>query len=172
MTTKFDTYLNRVLVEFNVEDRNDPAFYDYVVLLLQQILQRNLLSTQKLGDLRRNAMQIVRDGYFNFIDEENNVSFKITFIFDTKEKDVNNLTIKIYNLITPEEPPKTIENTHEETSISEIVDYIENSKIGAQQQQNAQPGIDVPAEVSQNPSSELPNATPPQTNTGAYMQKA
>jgi hypothetical protein len=170
MTTKFDTYINRVLVEFNVEDRNDPAFYDYVVLLLQQILQRNLLSTQKLGDLRRNAMQIVRDGYFNFIDEENNISFKIAFIFDSKEKDVNNLTVKIYNLINTDEPPKTIENTHEETSITEIVDYIENAKVGGQQQQNAQPGIDVPAEVSQTPPSELPNAAPPQTGTGAYMQ--
>jgi len=170
MTTKFDLYIEQVITEFNVEDRNDPAFYDYVVLLLQQILQRNLLSAQKLGDLRRNAMQIVRDGYFNFIDEENNVSFKITFIFATKEKDVNNLTVKIYNLVNTDEPPKTIENTHEETSITEIVDFIENAKIGGQQQQNVQPGIDVPAEVSQTPPSELPNATPTQTGTGAYMQ--
>jgi len=181
MTTKFDSLLDSILTEFNVEDRNDPAFYDYIVILLQQFLQRNLLNPKKMGDLRKTAMQILRDGYFNFIDEENDLSFKIAFIFDVEnasEKSVNNLSVKIYDLINTNEPPKTIENTHEETSITEIANYIEQKKFETAQQNDQQPGVDVPAELSQNPPSELPQATPPggtpppapASNTGQYMQ--
>ena len=33
----FDKLVDQILMEFNVEDRNDPAFYDYAVIFVQQL---------------------------------------------------------------------------------------------------------------------------------------
>lgn len=168
---KFDALLTQLLKEFNVEDRNDPAFYDYVVILLQQIRQKNLLNPEKIPDLRKTAMEIVRNGRYLFIDEENNLSLKIEFIFkggkDITKKDenqpVNNLIVKISSLPpSPDEAPKTFENTYEESSITDIVGYLEAKKLESKEKQKA--GTEVPAQVGETPS-ELPAAeTPPDTS--------
>jgi hypothetical protein len=165
---KFDKLFNCYLLEFNVEDRNDPAFYDYVVVFLQQLLQRNLIDS-KAGDVRKIATDIVKDGYYNFIDTANNLSFKISFLFNSAEKDVNNLTVQIQNLIKRDEKPQTITNTHEESSISEIVNFLNTKKQEAETQklQQQQAGIEVPAAVGETPA-ELPGAVPVQ-DTSKYM---
>lgn len=161
---QFDALLTQLLKEFNVEDRNDPAFYDYVVVLLQQIRQKGLLNPDKLSDLRKTAMEIVRKGRYNFINEEDNISLKIEFIFkggkDVTKKDenqpVNNLMIKVSSLPpSTQEAPKVFENTYEESSITDIVDYLEAKKLEAGETQKA--GIEVPAQVGETPS-ELPAA--------------
>jgi len=165
--SNFDNLYETLLAEFNVQDRNDPSFYDYVVIMLQQFKQRNLLSPEKLTDIRKVAMQIVKDGYYNFIDETNDLSYKIGFIFDTNKKDVNNLQIRITNLLKPSEAPKVIDNTHEESSVDEIGDYIETKKAEVMQQQGA--GTEVPAAVGDQSQSEMPGAvTPP--NTSQYLK--
>ena len=161
---KFDTLLEQLLKEFNIEDRNDPAFYDYVVVLLQQIRQKGLLNPNKLSDLRKTAMEIVSKNYYNFINEESNVSQKIEFIFkggkDTTKKDenqsVNNLMVKITSIPpSPTEKPKIIENTYEESSIIDIIDYLEVKKLEAAEVEKA--GVEVPVQVGETPS-ELPDA--------------
>lgn len=162
----FDRLYETLLAEFNVQDRNDPSFYDYVVIMLQQFKQRNLLPPEKLTDIRKTAMQIVKDGYYNFIDEGNDLSYKINFIFDGNDKDVNNLTVRITDLLKPSEVPKTIDNTHEESSIDEIGNYIETKKAEVAQQQGA--GTEVPAAVGETPS-EMPDATEP-PSTSQYLK--
>lgn len=168
---KFDALLTQFLKEFNVEDRNDPAFYDYVVILLQQIREKNLLNPEKIQDVRKTAMEIVRRGRYNFIDEKNNLSLKIEFIFkggkDITKKDenqsVNNLMVKISSLPSVAgETPKVFENTYEESSITDIVDYLETKKLEASETDKV--GVEVPAQVGETPS-ELPSSeTPPDTS--------
>jgi|688.fasta_scaffold21700_9 hypothetical protein len=150
----FDKLIDQLLNEFSVEDRNDPAFYDYAVILIQQLKQRNLIPPGV--EVRKTAMQIVKDGYYNYIDAEDNVSYKVTFIFDTSVKDIspNNLRIEIENLLDDEEP-KVIENTHEEKSINEIVDFLNKASREAEKESGKIPGEDMPEELSDT-GSELP----------------
>lgn len=162
----FDKLYETLLAEFNVQDRNDPSFYDYVVVMLQQFKQRNILPPEKLVDIRKVATQIVKDGYYNFIDEVNDLSYKISFIFDGVEKDVNNLKVRITDLLTPSETPRVIDNTHEESSIDEIGDYIETKKAEKAQKQGA--GTEVPAAVGETPS-EMPGAVEP-PSTSQYLK--
>lgn len=162
----FDKLYESLLAEFNVQDRNDPSFYDYVVVMLQQFKQRNILPPEKLVDIRKVATQVVKTGYYNFIDEANDLSYKISFIFDGGEKNVNNLKVRITNLLTPSEPPKVIDNTHEESSIDEIGDYIETKKAEKAQKQGA--GTEVPAAVGETPS-EMPGAVEP-PSTSQYLK--
>jgi len=165
--SNFNNLYEALLAEFNVQDRNDPSFYDYVVIMLQQFKQRNLLPPEKLTDIRKVATQIVKDGYYNFIDEANDLSYKISFIFNTEKKDVNNLQVRITNLLKPSEPAKVIDNTHEESSVDDISEYIETKKTEGLQQQGA--GTEVPAAVGDQSQSEMPGAvTPP--NTSQYLK--
>jgi hypothetical protein len=172
----FDALFSQLLKEFNVEDRNDPAFYDYVVIMLQQIRQKGLLNPDKLSDVRETAMEIVRKGYYNFISEENNISQKIEFIFkggkDSTKKDenqpVNNLMVRISSLpSTPNEKPKVFENTYEESSITDIVDYLETKKVEAQETEKA--GTEVPAQTSEEPSA-LPGGAQEVPDTSQYLK--
>jgi hypothetical protein len=161
----FDNLIDQILMEFNVEDRNDPAFYDYAVIFVQQLKARNLV---KPGvDVRRTAMQIVKDEYYNYIDTNDNASFKVSFFFDNRNPSPNNLRVEIDNLLN-DEPPKMIENTHEEESIDEIVDFLDKASREAEQQANEVPGENVPAAVGETPS-EMPQAeqTP---NTSQYLK--
>lgn len=166
----FDKLIDQLLNEFNVEDRNDPAFYDYAVIFVQQLKQRNLIPPGI--DVRKTAMQIVKDEYYNYIDAEDNVSFKVSFLFDKSISAApNNLKVEIDNLLN-DEPPKVIENTHEEESIDEIVDFIDNASREAEQKTGEIPGVNVPAEVGETPS-EMPGAEQPQQqvpNTSQYLK--
>ena len=161
----FDKLVDQLLNEFNVEDRNDPAFYDYAVVFVQQLKARNLV--QPGVDVRKTAMQIVKDQYYNYIDVNDNVSFKVSFFFDNKNPTPNNLRVEVDNLLN-DEPPKMIENTHEEESIDEIVDFLDAASREAEQKSGEVPGQDVPAAVSETPS-EMPQAqqTP---NTSQYLK--
>jgi len=172
----FDALFSQLLKEFNVEDRNDPAFYDYVVILLQQIRQKGLLDPNKLSDLRKTAMEIVRKGYYNIIDEENNISQKIEFVFkggkDFTKKDenqsINNLTVKVSSLPpSSTEKPKTFENTYEESSITDIIDYLETKKIESQEAEKA--GTEVPVQTSETPSA-LPGGAQEVPDTSQYLK--
>jgi hypothetical protein len=165
----FDKLVDQLLNEFNVEDRNDPAFYDYAVIFVQQLKARNLVAPGV--DVRRTAMQIVKDQYYNYIDTNDNVSFKVSFFFDSTTPTPNNLRVEIDNLLN-DEPPKMIENTHEEESIDEIVDYLDTASREAEQKSSEIPGQDVPGEVGETPS-EMPNAKPTQQqppNTSQYLK--
>jgi hypothetical protein len=155
----FDKLVDQLLNEFNVEDRNDPAFYDYAVIFVQQLKQRNMIPPGV--DIRRTAMQIVKDGYYNYIDVEDTVSYKISFLFNASIKDSSphNLKIEIENLLE-NEPLKVIENTHEEESIDEIVSFLDTASRDAGIENNKIPGQDVPADVGETPS-EMPGAKPP-----------
>jgi len=167
--TKFDNLYQQLLNEYNVVDRNDPSFYDYVVVLLQQLRQRNLLAPEKLLDLRKVALEVVKKGYYNFIDEENNVSLKLNFLFDNEnptDKDINNLEVQITDLLNSKQPPKTIENTHEESSIDEIADFIQTKKTESLEKKGA--GTETPAAVGETPS-EMPGAVQP-PNTSQYLK--
>jgi hypothetical protein len=160
----FDKLVDQLLNEFNVEDRNDPAFYDYAAIFVQQLKQRNLIAPGV--DVRKTAMQIVKDGYYNYIDVNDNVSYKISFLFNTSLKDnsPHNLKIEIDNLLN-DEPPSVIENTHEEESIDEIVDFLDNASRDAEQETGKIPGKDVPQEVG-NTASEMPDAKASQFDQG------
>ena len=160
----FDKLVDQLLNEFNVEDRNDPAFYDYAVIFVQQLKQRNLVAPGI--DVRKTAMQILQDGYYNYIDINDNVSYKISFLFNTSVKDnsPHNLKVEIDNLLN-DEPPKIIENTHEEESIDEIVDFLDNASREAEVETGKVPGQDVPQEVS-NLGSEMPGAKASQFDQG------
>ena len=161
----FDKLIDQLLNEFNVEDRNDPAFYDYAVIFVQQLKARNLV---KPGvDVRRTAMQIVKDEYYNYIDTNDNASFKVSFFLDNRNPSPNNLRVEIDNLLN-DEPPKMIENTHEEGSINEIVDFLDTASREAKQKADEVPGENVPAAVGETPS-EMPQAeqTP---NTSQYLK--
>jgi hypothetical protein len=161
----FDKLVDQLLNEFNVEDRNDPAFYDYAVVFVQQLKARNMV--QPGVDVRKTAMQIVKDQYYNYIDINDNVSFKVSFFFDNKTPTPNNLRVEVDNLLN-DEPPKMIENTHEEESIDEIVDFLDKASREAEQKSGEVPGQDVPAAVGETPS-EMPQAqqTP---NTSQYLK--
>jgi hypothetical protein len=161
----FDKLVDQLLNEFNVADRNDPAFYDYAVVFVQQLKARNMV--QPGVDVRKTAMQIVKDQYYNYIDINDNVSFKVSFFFDNKNPTPNNLRVEVDNLLN-DEPPKMIENTHEEESIDEIVDFLDKASREAEQKSGEVPGQDVPAAVGETPS-EMPQAqqTP---NTSQYLK--
>jgi hypothetical protein len=161
----FDKLVDQLLNEFNVEDRNDPAFYDYAVVFIQQLKQRNMIPPGV--DVRKTAMQIVKDGYYNYIDVEDTVSYKISFLFNP-DRTPHNLKVEIDNLLD-DEPAKVIENTHEEESIDEIVDFLDTASREAEQKSGEIPGQDVPADVGETPSA-MPGAKPPgfeQPNTQA-----
>jgi hypothetical protein len=160
----FDKLVDQLLNEFNVEDRNDPAFYDYAAVFVQQLKQRNMLSPGV--DVRKTAMQIVKDQYYNYIDINDNVSYKVSFLFNTSMKDVSphNLKVEIKNLLN-DEPPKVIESTHEEESIDEIVDFLNTASKEAEIEIGKIPGQDVPAEVGETPS-EMPGAKSSQLDQG------
>jgi hypothetical protein len=158
----FDKLVDQILMEFNVADRNDPAFYDYAVLFVQQLKQRNMIKPGQ--DVRRTAMQILKDQYFNYINEEGNLAYKIEFVFDSQERTPNNLTVLIKELPSGR-VVKEIVNTHEEASIGEIAQFISGEQ---QKQQSA--GQTAPEQVSQTPS-EMPGAVKPQTpNTSQYLK--
>jgi hypothetical protein len=158
----FDKLVDQLLNEFNVEDRNDPAFYDYAVLFVKQLLQRNMIKPGQ--DVRKTSMQIVKDGYYNFIDEDGNLAYKIEFVFDAEQKTPNNLSVIIKELPSGN-TVKEINNTHEESSINEIAEFISGEQ---QKQQSA--GQTAPEQVGQTPS-EMPGAVQPQTpNTSQYLK--
>ena len=158
----FDKLVDQLLNEFNVEDRNDPAFYDYAVLFVKQLLQRNMIKPGQ--DVRKTSMQIVRDGYYNFIDEDGNLAYKIEFVFDAEQKTPNNLSVIIKELPSGN-IVKEINNTHEESSINEIAEFISTEQ---QKQQSA--GQTAPEQVGETPS-EMPDAVKPQTpNTSQYLK--
>ena len=161
----FDKLVDQLLNEFNVEDRNDPAFYDYAVIFVQQLKARNLVAPGV--DVRKTAMQMVKDGYYNYIDINDNVSFKVSFFFDSANQTPNNLRVEIDNLLN-DEPPKMIENTHEEESIDEIVDFLNTASREAEQTSGEVPGQDVPAAVGDSPS-EMPQAQQV-PNTSQYLK--
>lgn len=159
---QFDTLVEQLLNEFNVEDRNDPAFYDYAVLFVKQLLQRNMLKPG--SDVRKTSMQIVKDGYYNFIDEDGNVAYKIEFLFDDEVESPNNLSIAIKSLPNGD-VVKRIDNTHEETSIADIADFIETEV-----QKQKQAGETAPEQVGETPS-EMPGVVKPQApNTSQYLK--
>jgi hypothetical protein len=158
----FDKLVDQLLNEFNVEDRNDPAFYDYAVLFVKQLLQRNMIKPGQ--DVRRTSMQIVKDGYYNYIDEDGKTSYKIEFVFAGQERTPNNLMVLIKELPSGN-VVKEITNTHEEASINEIVEFI-----SAEQLKQQQAGQTAPEQVGQTPS-EMPGAVQPQTpNTSQYLK--
>lgn len=158
----FDKLVNQLLNEFNVADRNDPAFYDYAVIFVQQLKQRNMVKPGQ--DVRKTAMQIVKDQYFNYIDEDGNLAYKVEFIFDDQEKTPNNLTVLIKELPSGK-VVKEIANTHEEASIGEIAEFI-----SAEQQKQQDAGTAAPEQVGQT-QSEMPGVVKPQTpNTSQYLK--
>lgn len=161
----FDNLVDQLLNEFNVEDRNDPAFYDYAVIFVQQLKARNLVPPGV--DVRKTAMQIVKDQYYNYIDAQDNVSFKVSFFFDSTTPTPNNLRVEVDNLLN-DEPPKIIENTHEEESIDEIVDFLDTASREAEQKSAEVSGQDVPAAVGETPS-EMPQAQQV-PNTSQYLK--
>ena len=171
----FDLVYSQLLKEFNVADRNDPSFYDYVVILLKQIRSNpNLIDPKKLADIRNTAMDVIEKGYYLFNDEETNTTQKIEFVFrggkDTSKENesqpTNNLIVKINSVPPKPEQEKEIENTYNEDSISEIVNYLETKKQEAKQQSQA--GTEVPAQVGETPS-EMPGAEQP-ADTSKYIQ--
>lgn len=162
----FNKIYNSILNEFNIEDRNDPSFYDYVVIFLQQLKQLNLLAPEKVSDLRKTALQIVKNGYYNFIDENNNISQKIQFLFDSS-KDVNSMRVVIKDLLNPGTEDKVIDNTHEETSVNEITDFLQLKKDEALKAKNA--GKTAPAAVGGSTPSAMPGAVTP-VNTSEYLK--
>jgi hypothetical protein len=158
----FDKLVDQLLNEFNVEDRNDPAFYDYAVLFVQQLKQRNMIKPGQ--DIRKTSMQIVKDGYYNFIDEDGSLAYKIEFVFDSEQKVPNNLSVIIKELPSGN-TVKEITNTHEESSINEIAEFI-----AAEQQKQQQAGQTAPEQVGETPS-EMPDAVKPQVpNTSQYLK--
>jgi len=158
----FDKLVDQLLNEFNVEDRNDPAFYDYAVLFVQQLKQRNMIKPGQ--DVRKTSMQIVKDGYYNFIDEDGNLAYKVEFVFDAEKKIPNNLSVIIKELPSGN-TVKEITNTHEESSINDIAEFI-----AAEQQKQQQAGQTAPEQVGETPS-EMPNTVKPQEpNTSQYLK--
>jgi hypothetical protein len=174
---KFDLVYSQLLKEFNVEDRNDPSFYDYVVILLKQLRSNsNLIDPNKLSDLRKTAMEVIKKGYYLFNDEKNSISQKIEFIFKggkdnnkkTEDQSVNNLIVKISSIPPkPEEKAKIIEDTYDESSISDIVSYLETKKVEAETQAAA--GTETPAQVGETPSA-LPGGAQQPADTSQYLK--
>lgn len=180
---KFDSLIGKLLTEFNVEDRNDPSFYDYVVVMLQQFISRDLLHPEDVKDLRSLAEEIVKNGFYiyNDFDKDHNIAFKISFIFDSTEKDLPGMQVRIYDLINKDKEPYVIDNTFEDTSISEIGDYIEKEKLEGEENKEEIPGETAPEQVGETPSA-MPGAVSPageekntqptggQPNTSQYLQ--
>jgi len=174
---RFNLVYSKLLKEFNVEDRNDPSFYDYVVVLLKQLRSNpNLMDPNKLTDLRKIAMETVKKGYYLFNDEKNNISQKIEFIFkggrdtakSTENQSVNNLVVKIASVPPKaDEKPRMIENTYDESSISDIIDYLETKKTEAESQEQA--GTEMPAQVGETPSA-LPGGAQQPADTSQYLK--
>jgi hypothetical protein len=167
---KFDLKFNELLNEFNIQNRNDPDYYDYVVLVLQQLKQRGLIGTKHPIDIRKTATETIKKGFFNYIDTEADISYKLEFIFNTSssgdvkmDTDTNNLTVRIVDLQNPEQV-QIIENTHDEYSVKEIGEFLSKKKIEKQ----AGGGVE-PTEVGETPSA-LPtnnnSAQPPLAPTG------
>jgi hypothetical protein len=174
---KFDSLMEMFLNEFNVQDRNDPSFYDYVVVMLQQFISRDLLHPENLKSLRDTATDIVKDGYYIYKDYDNNhnVAYKIAFVFDNTDKDLTGMQVRIYDLINHDKEPYVIDNTFEDSSISDIGDYIEKEKNGHNEEV---PGETAPEAVGETPSA-LPGAVPPaggeatpgnEPNTSQYLK--
>jgi len=159
---KFDSLMDMFLTEFNVQDRNDPSFYDYVVVMLQQFISRDLLHPENLKDLRDTATEIVKDGYYIYKDFDNNhnLAYKIAFVFDNTDKDLSGMQVRIYNLINHDKAPYVIDNTFEDSSIADIGDYIEKEKNGHGEEEEEVPGETAPEAVGETPSA-LPGAVPP-----------
>ena len=157
---KFDSLMEMFLNEFNVQDRNDPSFYDYVVIMLQQFISRDLLHPENLKDLRDTATDIVKDGYYIYKDYDNNhnVAYKIAFVFDNTDKDLTGMQVRIYDLINHDKEPYVIDNSFEDSSIADIGDYIEKGKSGHNEEEI--PGETAPEAVGETPSA-LPGAVPP-----------
>ena len=160
---KFDSLMEMFLNEFNVQDRNDPSFYDYVVIMLQQFISRDLLHPDSLKSLRDTATDIVKDGYYIYKDYDNkhNVAYKIAFVFDNTEKDLTGMQVRIYDLIDHDKEPYVIDNTFEDSSIADIGDYIEKEKGGHNEEEV--PGETAPEAVGETPSA-MPGAVPPAGN--------
>jgi hypothetical protein len=156
---KFESLMEMFLKEFNVQDRNDPSFYDYVVVMLQQFISRDLLHPENLKSLRDTATEIVKDGYYIYKDFDNkhNVAYKIAFVFDNTEKDLTGMQVRIYDLINHGKEPYVIDNTFEDSSIADISDYIEKEKSGHGEEV---PGETAPEAVGETPSA-MPGAVPP-----------
>ena len=165
---KFESLLEMYLTEFNVQDRNDPSFYDYVVVMLQQFISHDLLHPENLKDLRDTATEIVKDGFYIYKDFDNNhnVAYKIAFVFDNTDKDLSGMQVRIYDLINHDKEPYVIDNTFEDSSIADIGDYIEKEKGGRNEEEI--PGETAPEAVGETPSA-LPGAVPP---TGAEQPLA
>jgi len=174
---RFNLVYSKLLKEFNVEDRNDPSFYDYVVVLLKQLRSNpNLIDPNKLTDLRKTAMEAVKKGYYLFNDEKDNISQKIEFIFkggrdtakSTENQSVNNLVVKITSVPPKlDEKPRMIENTYDESSIHDIIDYLETKKTEAKSQE--QVGTEMPAQVGETPSA-LPGGAQQPADTSQYLK--
>jgi hypothetical protein len=161
--SKFDALYEQILNEFNIEDRNDPSFYDYAVLFVKQLLQHNLIDPKDF-DVRKTAEQIVKDSYYNFIDPEDNVSYKVSFNFNSGNNTPNALAVQIKELPSGK-VVQTIDNTFEESSIEDIVSFIETKK---QEAQSA--GTSAPEQVSDT-QSEMPGAVKTQEpNTSQYLK--
>jgi hypothetical protein len=159
---KFDSLMDMFLTEFNVQDRNDPSFYDYVVIMLQQFVSRDLLHPERMKDLRDTAEQIVKDGYYIYRDYDNNhnVAYKIAFIFDSADKELTGMQVRIYDLINRDKEPYVIDNTFEDSSIADIGDYIEKGKGDhSDEEEEEVPGETAPEAVGETPSA-LPGAVP------------
>jgi hypothetical protein len=165
---KFESLMEMFLNEFNVQDRNDPSFYDYVVIMLQQFISRDLLHPENLKDLRDTATDIVKDGYYIYKDYDNNhnVAYKIAFVFDNTDKDLTGMQVRIYDLINHDKEPYVIDNTFEDSSIADIGDYIEKEKSGHNEEEEEEvPGETAPEAVGETPSA-MPGAVPPTPKAG------
>ena len=163
---KFESLMEMFLNEFNVQDRNDPSFYDYVVIMLQQFISRDLLHPDSLKSLRDTATDIVKDGYYIYKDYDNNhnVAYKIAFVFDNTDKDLTGMQVRIYDLINHDKEPYVIDNTFEDSSIADIGDYIEKEKSGYNEEEEV-PGETAPEAVGETPSA-MPGAVPPTPKAG------
>jgi hypothetical protein len=128
--------LRNYLLEFNVADRADPAFYDYVTILVQQLKKRGFVGGFESFDVRQQVQRAIRNEFINIIDPLSDFSYKISFLFTDSTADVSNMSVKLTDLIDTSKPPKVIDNTHEETSIDEICTYLEQQKTEVKQQQD------------------------------------
>jgi hypothetical protein len=156
----FDILVEQLLTEINVQDRNDPAFEDYVGTFVLQLKRRDLIPPDTDSD--ELIQRILDRGWYIHKDTNNNVSYKVTFLFDKSIKSdmPNNLRVEIENLLE-DEPSKMIENTHQEESIDEIVDFLDKATKGAQEEAGKVPGEDIPMDLGSDASSAMPAAKPP-----------
>ena len=170
--SKFDVLLETFLAEYNVTERDDPEFYDYVVVLIQQLKKRGFVGGSEPFDIRVNARRAIRNEFINIVDPLSDFSYKIEFLFNTNAPDVSNLSVRIVNLLDPAAPVKVIDNTHEETSTDEICDYLEIEKTKQlQQKENPVETVPTPGTVSALPNAEnAPVVTAPEQGAIAQGQ--